>query len=1473
MLLFKKTTRFVLLFCLAVLAVGQAAFSQANQLKKVLMPSPEVQAFQKYGDIPVSTYNGIPSISIPIYTIQSHDISVPISLSYHASGIKVNENASRVGLGWVLNAGGVISRNVVGFDDFQGGHYLNARTTRTPIPDFVNGVGPAFSQFDFWNHPGGYPVCQVPIFNKTSGNSTLQNLDYRALLDKTQMDNTNLADFQPDQFYYNAGSLNGKFIIKHNGEVVIQNQEKIKIAFANNDATSWTITGQDGTIYTFAKYEESYNPSDGTGYMFKTAWQLTNITSPKGNQVNFYYTTLQGQLQPSSSYSESKELFKTCPGHEDQTYLGASLPEYHTAVFGNIYTLQVLDHIDYDNGRVSFTYTDDRVDLTGEKKLVSISIFNKDNQGNLNSLPTKKVVFNYSYFVSPGGNNTYATSTGGDPLRRLKLESVVENGYYGGKIVPGSPYVFSYFEGNNNNLPPKTSFAVDHWGYYNGRGQNTSFLPSYSGASGNTIQTYNPGPPGPEREPDTSFVRAGSLYKIQYPTGGTTEFQFEANDFDDTKSISNDNSLYTNQTALASQTASFTYYADTHQVIGSNVLDMSKEYVDGMGNIVPGKLNCSFRLSGGQGVINSLQQNLMYISVKNASGSEVLHIDPANYTQTPQFLGGPYYTYSTGSSVISLNNVPLNLSPGVYTWEAYSTTTNYAVYLMDIHSIFTWTTRINYDLSNSNSNSPTAYLAGGGMRVKRVIDHDGINPDRIKRFIYHYTAMGADNQLHEYSYGKRMSKPQYTFWQPAYDWFYETTAMGIHFDWSAWFDHMVRSSESDISLSGSGAGAVVAYDKVVVLNGENGENGKSEYTYINEPDYVPGYVNSNYVQEKPPYNSNLPNTSNGSLLKQIDYINEAGNFKKVKEITNYYASMQTLENEVFAWERRDGLWHYYLDGAQTSQINNGPGPCEDMELLAYRAMVSKFTYLLSTEEKLYDPGDTTRAITTLTYNFHDNNKHLLTTRTVKVNSKGEKVTSNITYPLDYSTANSSKYMSQGIEALKTKNIIGAPIETYTTITNADNSNSRVTNAILLSYNQYTAFPDTVFQTQSVTPLTSFARLKDTTYVKNTAYKPLIVFDGYDTRGNIIQQHKVDDVNHNYLWAYNGSFPIAEMIGSSSVNTIAYTSFEEPGGYGNTTGNFLYTGPTTFDPTSPTGKYCYSLAGGSVSALSSVISTSTYIVSYWTKNSTAYTITGTISGYPKQGKILNGWTYFEHKITGVTSITLSGSGLVDELRLYPDGALMTTYAFDPSAGMTESMDAKGLVNHFEYDGLMRLQNIKDQYGNIVKNYQYNYYSAAYGNAAKDSSYTRNNCPANTTPGAPVLVSIPANKYYAYSTSAANAAAQADLDYNAQNYANANCSCTTTSVTVTLTNSTGVSGFQAYFSGYNSFAFPANGTTTITVPAGTYNITINPINAPTTRKFTLSSSSTGGSTVVTAPGTTFSSIAVNTGVNNVLTIQAP
>lgn len=69
-----------------------------NIVQATVMATPNAAALGKYGDIPVSLHTGVPDISIPITTLQEGPLSLNISISYHASGIKIAETASWAGL-------------------------------------------------------------------------------------------------------------------------------------------------------------------------------------------------------------------------------------------------------------------------------------------------------------------------------------------------------------------------------------------------------------------------------------------------------------------------------------------------------------------------------------------------------------------------------------------------------------------------------------------------------------------------------------------------------------------------------------------------------------------------------------------------------------------------------------------------------------------------------------------------------------------------------------------------------------------------------------------------------------------------------------------------------------------------------------------------------------------------------------------------------------------------------------------------------------------------------------------------------------------------------------------------------------------------------------------------------------------------------------------------------------------------------
>jgi len=218
--------------------------------------------------------------------------------------------------------------------------------------------------------------------------------------------------------------------------------------------------------------------------------------------------------------------------------------------------------------------------------------------------------------------------------------------------------------------------------------------------------------------------------------------------------------------------------------------------------------------------------------------------------------------------------------------------------------------------------------------------------------------------------------------------------------------------------------------------------------------------------------------------------------------------------------------------------------------------------------------------------------------------------------------------------------------------------------------------------------------KDSRYLDETVYQ--------FSNGNPQQVTPHTGVAVAYVWDYLNQEPIAKVT-AAAVNQVAYTSFEANGG-----GSWTIPSGTRDNTTAITGSSSYNLSNGGVSR-SGLTSSTTYIVSYWSKTGSSYTVTGN-TGFT-QGKTIsiNGgsWTYFEHTVTGVSTVTITGGGDIDELRLYPSGALMTTYSYTPLLGMTSQCDVDNRVSYYTYDVLGRLKYIRDQDGNILKTIDYHY----------------------------------------------------------------------------------------------------------------------------------------------------------------------
>ena len=252
----------------------------------------------------------------------------------------------------------------------------------------------------------------------------------------------------------------------------------------------------------------------------------------------------------------------------------------------------------------------------------------------------------------------------------------------------------------------------------------------------------------------------------------------------------------------------------------------------------------------------------------------------------------------------------------------------------------------------------------------------------------------------------------------------------------------------------------------------------------------------------------------------------------------------------------------------------------------------------------------------------------------------------------------------------------------------------------------------------------------------------------------------------FIWDATYNTLLAQCVEGSSDH-IAFTSFET-----DAKGNWSYSGTPISEATSPTGKQAYSLSNGNITK-SSLDASKTYIVSYWSING-AQNVNSTTAA---AGAIINGWTYYEHQVNNPAggNISVSGSGTLDELRLYPKNSLMTTYTYEPIIGLSSQTDVNNRISYFEYDAIWRLSRVRDEKRNIVKQYEYKYgdiFQFPYGNEIQTQTFTRTNCDAGYV-GSSFICEVPANKYGSFiSVGDANQKALAEIvAFDGQNKVNA------------------------------------------------------------------------------------------------------
>ena len=693
---------FILLFTLNMsMSAEDVGLRYQNLLPDFTQMTPEAASLGNYGTIGASEYTGVPDIKIPLFSVNSGKTSVPLYLYYDASGIKVEQEATYVGLGWNLSYGGYITHIVCGKDDFLRSPYTRTeeyqRLTDSllfrsrndswskSIGDDVNKLSPLFMEVSLMINWGLLSVGGDGSFSAGKRYKTEDDEKINDLLNE-------IAEgyFVPDIFQANFCGHSVNFLFDNETkEVVILNddEKKYKIeCFQKEGSFRWpyeiTITDDNGTIYRFAAYCEYGNNDDS--YFLES---ITDITGENWVKYDYSYRNDNKQQCSLGSYYQSigKAVQDGCNTVTDR--VKSQFMEKHTSWTFNTAVMNKLypRKIETPQETVNFEY-EERTDVLNSLRIKSITSFSKNGNSQLHKINLDYGRFEEKYYGKLSTTVTPGTSYN-IPRERLKLTGIK---------VDEKEYRFAYDE--SEPLPYRTALAQDYWGYYNGieNGDDFCATPKFKLEKDSLKEVDYVG----EANRNCSFkhCKAGILNKIYYPTGGYSEFEYEINHFDDPC-----DNYYTEAEYFQRKTT----YTEVI-TLGSTAVNAGADNSKG---------------------IEIRRDTIILKEPKKVSVQYGLHRENTSEYVYVKFEGPSaslYYSLNSPDKVLQ-GSTELELEPGMYTMVAYAMATSQTPpHYNTVAAVSVTYDRLRkipldyVDLSDGSGSS-----VGGGLRIKSIKNYGG----------------------------------------------------------------------------------------------------------------------------------------------------------------------------------------------------------------------------------------------------------------------------------------------------------------------------------------------------------------------------------------------------------------------------------------------------------------------------------------------------------------------------------------------------------------------------------------------------------------------------------------------------------------------------------------------------------------------------------------------------------------------------
>ena len=1069
----------LLLFtCSFLLSIKGQGKNYIEELNRNMPQSPGVSSLMKFEEVPVSLYTGIPDVNIPIgdFSTNSSKLNLNVSLNYHPLSAKVDDVASEYGLGWSLFAGGMISRTIRDLpdesthSDQKYGMYYNT------LPDKEN----------------NFNIVKDYLLNGT-GSGPNNEKAKRQIFESVLF---NRFDNSYDMYQYNFMGYTGRFFIKKDettGQLKLVKLDKnnliINFFFTTEKSPEkFEIIDDKGLKFVFDVIEKSsrsylinsinsgnVNTNESLDYQdLNTGFYLSEVYEDTKKLLKFNYT---GGFETAQSSSIFKRRGQQYPYETTLAYspcyddILATFPaNEETSIFLNTTGTRFLNNIEVtDRAKIYFEYTDYRQDT---------NVALPNNHKKLSKITTKGYYgdnlikqFNFVYTYSQNIEKKMVLSTVN------VLDKNLQNDYsyglfYGGN---GKKFVFN---------SPDDEMRGDLWGQYRCV-QNTKILDILA--------------PNTMFEPSPGCIETDVLTKMILPTGGEVRYNYELNTYN-----YKPRSTTVSQEPLANPIEEVTDFSSNlrnWETVSSSIIinNFGQSALHFFTITEPQEIT----FNSGGGAYTSEPWALNFYKLNESTGQlegttipalgPIVDADPNYITwQKRNFPAGKYYVVlSTVSLNMPQNPIPTNFTAG---FMAY------------------------YRKKNHTEN----FLYGGGIRIKEIA------------FLNNATSV-QKKKLYEYNDITNTSKSSGALVFPVpvfqYEEYYNNFYMCIS-TFGAVLSNNLEMLYNTIATKNllspeKTKGADVGYKYITVkdidftITNSVVSKGRTLHEFSSPID-KPNSLFS-YFSMSPPgvYASNF-DYRRGNLLNKKVF--DAGNTMVYQENNIYDDNFVTeisginfLAQKNFIFNRFNtsdidsyAVFKTTMDNCNQNSLYH---LCQYTSAMGISANPLSFIYYYFSKEIV----GKTNLISSAKTEYFPNGKTLVTNENYEYNTGDYLKKSSITSPENILSETNYKYGSEMNPFLAGKNIVSIPLETETK-----------KNGKTISKTQ-TLYP--ISQSDADTKTSGFAlplKINATDFLNISSTE--VTYDQYDVKGNLLQYTTKDGIPTSIIWGYNGTQPIAKVVG-------------------------------------------------------------------------------------------------------------------------------------------------------------------------------------------------------------------------------------------------------------------------------------------------------------------------------------------------------